>query len=131
MITIRCAFALVAFALTGCAPASGIVQGKITVNGSPLQAGLITFQSEVGNHDAFSAAIQDGHYETGPIPTGPCKVTVVHSSVAKPAAGGSDLNRVRAAGAITVPEKYGRADTSGITVTVKPGGNTFDRDLTP
>ena len=131
MITIRRVVALVAFALTGCAPVTGTVKGKITVNGKPLPAGLITFHSEVENHDAFSAAIQDGQYETGPIPAGSCKVTVVLSSVAKPAAGGSDRGRVRAGGTIEVPEKYGRADTSGLTFTVKPGANTFDQDLTP
>lgn len=131
MTLLRRAFALATVFLAGCAPATGTVQGKITVNGTPLTAGLITFHSEVGNHDAFSAPVKDGRYETGAIPAGPCKVTVIHSSVAKPAAGGSDLGRARTAGAVEVPEKYGRADTSGLTFTIKLGANTFDRDLTP
>jgi hypothetical protein len=131
MTPLRRALALATVFLAGCAPATGTVRGKIAVNGTPLPAGLITFQSEVGNHDAFSAPVKDGRYETGPIPAGPCKVTVIHSSVARPAAGGSDLGRARTAGAVEVPEKYGRADTSGLTFTVKPGANSFDRDLTP
>jgi hypothetical protein len=131
MTPLRRAFALATVFLVGCAPATGTVQGKITVNGTPLPAGLITFQSEVGNHDALSAPVKDGRYETGPIPVGPCKVTVIHSSVARPAAGGSDLGRARTAGVVEVPEKYGRADTSGLTLTIKSGANMFDRNLTP
>jgi hypothetical protein len=131
MTPLRRAFALATVFLAGCAPATGTVQGKITINGMPLPAGLITFLSEVGNHDAFSATIKDGKYETGPIPAGPCKVTVVHSSVARPAAGGSDLGRARTTGVVEVPDKYGRADSSGLTFTVKPGANTFDQNLTP
>ena len=131
MTTLRRAFALATVFLAGCSPATGTVQGKITVNGTPLAAGLITFQSEVGNHDAFSAPVKDGRYETGPTPAGPCKVTVIHSSVVRPAARGSDLGRTRTAGVVEVPEKYGRADTSGLTFSIKPGANTFDRDLTP
>jgi hypothetical protein len=131
MTALRRAFALATVFLAGCAPATGTVQGKITVNGKPLPAGLITFHSEVGNHEVFSAPVKDGRYETGPIPAGPCKVTVIHSSVAKPAAGGSDLGRARTAGVVKVPEKYGRGDTSGLTFAIKSGANTFDRDLTP
>lgn len=131
MTPIRRTFALVAVTLAGCAPATGTVSGTITINGKPLTAGQITFQSEVGNHDAFSAPITDGHYETGPIPAGPCKVTVIHSSVAKPAASGNDLVQARGSRSIAVPDKYGRADSSGLTFTVKSGANTFDRDLQP
>src|SRR5262249_37027895 len=115
MTPLRRAFALAAVFLAGCSPATGTVQGNITVNGTPLPAVLITLQSEVGNHDAFSAPVKAGHSEPGPIPAGPCKVTVIHSSVARPAAGGSELGRARTAVAVDVPEKYGRADTSGLT----------------
>lgn len=114
---------------------TGTVKGKITVNGQPLPRGLITFESEVGNRDAFAAAIVDGEYETGPIPAGPCKVTVIHSDFAQPSAPeGNDLIPTRTAKdqpGLTVPDKYHQADTSGLTFTVKPGENTYDQDLTP
>ena len=129
--------ALVALAAlaAGCGPhASGTVEGKITVHGKPLPAGLITFESEVGNRDAYSAQIQDGAFKTGPIPAGPCKITVINSTASgPPPVGGNDLSPTRAprAGVVEVPVKYGRSDTSGLTFTVKEGTNTFDQDLTP
>jgi hypothetical protein len=114
--------------------ATGTVKGKITVNGQPLPDGLITFESEVGNKDPFSAAVKDGAYETGPIPVGLCKVSVIQNKVPRPAAPGNDLVPVanpRDRAAVTVPPKYGRSDTSGLTFDVKAGPNTFDKDLTP
>ena len=114
---------------------TGVVSGRITVNGQPLPDGLITFESEVGNKNAYAAAIRQGVYETEPIPAGPCKVTVIHSAVPRPAeTGGNDLVPVRKAKdgpGITVPDKYHRSDTSGLTFTVKSGANTYDQDLTP
>lgn len=129
------AVALAALLSASCKPATGTVKGTITVNGKPLPSGLITFESEVGNKDAYSAAIQDGAYETDQIPTGPCKISIIHSAVPRPeAVGGNDLVPGRKPGAkaaIEVPDKYGRSDTSGLTITVKEGVNTFDKDLTP
>lgn len=113
----------------------GTVTGKVTLNQKPLKSGLITFESEVGNKDAFSAAIRDGVYATGPIPSGPCQVTVIHSAVpAKPSeeVGGNDLGPPHKPGARSapeVPEKDHRSDTSGLDYTVKPRENTHDVEL--
>jgi hypothetical protein len=132
------ALAATCFFATGCSESTGTVSGTITVNGKPLPAGLITFESQVGKHDAFSAAIKDGKYETAPIPAGDCKITVIHSTVAGPggSGGGNDLAPPKpgAGGktgpAIEVPSKYQRSDTSGLEFKVKSGPNTFDKDLT-
>lgn len=126
--------ALAALLSASCSSGVGTVKGTVTVGGKPLPNGLITFESEVGNKDPFSAAIADGAYETGPIPAGPCKITITHAAMARPAVGGNDLTPARAArgkSAIEVPAKYARSDTSGLTFTVKSGANTFDKDLTP
>lgn len=129
------AVALTAVLSASCGGGSSKVSGRITVNGQPLPDGLITFESDVGNRDAFSAAIKDGIYETGEIPAGPCKVTVIHSAVPRPTVtGGNDLVPVRSAKdgpGITVPVKYHKSETSGLTYTVKSGANTYDQDLTP
>ena len=114
---------------------NGTVSGRITLNGQPLKDGLITFESQVGSMNAYSAAIRDGIYETEPIPAGLCKVTVIHSAVPRPTeTGGNDLVPVRTpkqGPGQVVPDKYHKSDTSGLTFTVKAGANTYDQDLTP
>lgn len=127
--------AVVALLTSSCSDSPGTVKGIVTLNKQPLKSGLITFESQVGNKDAFWAAIRDGAYETGSIPSGPCKVTVIHSAVAaKPEeeVGGNDLVPTRNPGARSdseVPEKYHRSDTSGLEYSVKPGENKYDVNL--
>src|SRR5262245_15978806 len=134
-------FAPVALAGTSCTTQTGTVQGTITVGGKALPSGLITFQSEVGNHDVFSAKITNGSYETSAIPCGPAKISIIHSMVetsqAHVEAGGNDLvpgsPRKAAAGPtrIQVPSRFHSPDTSQLSITIKPGVNTFDQDLVP
>ncbi len=126
----------------GCgSPATGTVAGTVTVGGAPVQNGLITFSSEVGNRDSFSAAILDGKYTTSAIPVGPTKVTVTNRG-ANPAdapakeSGANDNIRPTASKqggkkVVIVPAKYGDVGTSGLTYDVTNGENAKDFDLTP
>ena len=136
------ALAAAVLALAGCGSGgTGVVAGKVTVNGKPLKKGLITFSSEVGNRDPFSAAIKDGLYKTGEIPCGLAKVTVYPAQI-DPSEVTEDLkgsgDRVPTAKVkprerphSEVPPKYGNTDTSGLTYTVKKGENEYSVDLTP
>jgi hypothetical protein len=120
---------------------SGTVKGTITVNGQKLDRGLITFLSEAGNRDSFSASIVDGEYETEAIPVGNAKIVVIGSneSGAPAAPVEKDLGDLAAPAkrgaakvdTMVVPDKYQSADTSPLTITIKSGKNTFDADLTP
>ncbi|HJZ90785.1 MAG TPA: hypothetical protein VKE40_07910 [Gemmataceae bacterium] len=133
--------ALTTLAGTSCTTQTGTVKGMITVGGKALPSGLITFQSEVGNHDVFSAKITEGAYETSAVPCGPAKISIIHSSVdsgqAHVEAGGNDLvpGSVQKAATgppkLLVPAKYHSPDTSQLSITIKPGVNTFDQDLVP
>src|SRR5262245_2998889 len=126
----------------GCGSPPGTVSGTVKVNGQPLPKGLITFLSEVGNKDPYSAQIIDGKYQTSPIPAGPAKVMIIPGleSAAPsepPKEGqGNDLmptvqpGRVKKPG-LVVPDKYQNAETSGLSLTVKSGENTFDVDMKP
>jgi hypothetical protein len=135
------AVALATLAGTSCTTQTGTVKGIITVGGKALPSGLITFQSEVGNHDVFSAKITDGAYETSAVPCGPAKISIIHSMLesgqAHVEAGGNDLvpeaPRKAAAGPakLLVPAKYHSPETSQLSTTIKPGVNTFDQDLVP
>ena len=128
----------------GCGPPpTGTVSGTVKVNGQPVANGLITFESEVGKRDVFSAAVLDGKYTTGEIPVGPTKVTVVNrqpNPAAPPpkegklmAGQGGDLSPPpRAAAAPAgVPTKYNSSATSGLTYEVTAGPNAKDFDLAP
>lgn len=137
-------WAAAVFAAAGCGPPpTGTVSGVVKVGGQPVASGLITFESEVGKRDVFSAAVIDGKYATDPIPVGPTKVSVVTrqgNPAAAPApkegklmAGQSgDLTAPpRAAAAGGVPTKYNSSATSGLTYDVTAGENKKDFDLTP
>jgi hypothetical protein len=122
----------------GCSARKGTVSGKVTVEGKPLQRGLITFLSQVGNKEAANAAIIDGKYETGEILAGPTKVVIAHGLDQSRGAEGPEKAKDRGdalpqekrnATAQTVPDKYMSADSSGLEFTVKPGTNEFSVDL--
>jgi len=127
------ALPLVALLAAGCGRiGQGSFHGTITVAGTPLPHGSITFLPEAGDRDPVTAAIIDGVYDTGPMPAGPARITIVHSTHAPARAGGDFAARPPApADMPRVPAKYHSPDTSGLAVTVRPGANTFDHDLKP
>lgn len=128
--------------LVGCGPTpTGTVSGTVTVGGQPIQNGLITFVPEKG--ESASAAILDGKYTTGPIPVGPCKVSVINRP-ANPAGEAAVKEEVGVgpgdvmpapkpskskAKEVSVPQKYSDPTTSGLTHTVSAGASTRDFDL--
>lgn len=128
--SIACVFL---FPMLGCnlSPSQGVVKGTISVEGKPITRGLITFMSEVGNHDVFNAAIIDGKFETSPIPCGPTKIVIVPTTQPAPDPGGSDLLKraPRVNSSMEVPAVYQTAESTPLTFKVEKGENTFDRDL--
>ena len=118
---------------TGCGQSTGRVKGTIKVGGVPLKRGIIAFLSQSGNNDSYAATIIDGVYETDPIPTGEAKIIVYHSSDEPPEGGkGNDLvpaKKGKARNVGLVPAEYHNPDTSGLSITIASGMNTFDKDL--
>jgi hypothetical protein len=115
---------------------SGTVSGKVTLSGKPVERGTITFLSEAGNKDAFSAAIQDGQYRTGEMPAGPAKIylTPLMEMPAKGAAGGDvrpPPKVVKGEVKSGFPDKYTNHESSGLSLDVKRGENTFDVNMIP
>jgi hypothetical protein len=133
----RAAFALLALLAlfgAGCGQQTGVVSGKVTIEGKPLPRGLITFLSDVGNKDAFNAAIIDGEYRTAAIPCGHAKIMILPTEGPPKSekGGGNDLQpgaRPAAAAKPVVADRYQDPDTSGFEITVKPGDNDFNADL--
>jgi hypothetical protein len=126
------AVSLMTLLAAGCEEAgTGSVRGTITVAGRPLPRGSITFLPAAGDRDPVTAAVIDGVYDTGPMPTGPARITIMHSTHAPAAAGGDRTSPRLPADAPRVPAKYHSPDTSGLSLPVKPGANTFDYDVRP
>ncbi|VTU00806.1 unnamed protein product [Gemmataceae bacterium] len=132
--------ALVGGAL-GCSQDPGSVSGEVTVGGKPLPGGVISFHSEVGNHEVINAPIKDGKYTVSGVPSGNAIVTVGNlrplpgaAPKAAPAGDGAAAPKAgprRAAPTGPVPARYGDPGTSGLTIVVQPGDQTFPVVLSP
>jgi len=130
------AAAVVALAAAGCGGGDGIprepVSGKVTVDGSALDNGLITFSPEDLTKPAVGTAIKDGSYSMGRSDgpsAGPHKVGI---SSRKPT--GKKLKSVDFPGTFvdemreSLPPQYN--SDSRLGVEVKHGGeNRFDFEL--
>jgi hypothetical protein len=126
----------------GCSQEPGAVSGEVTIGGKPLPGGVISFHSEVGKHEVINAPIKDGKYTVSGVPSGNAIVTVGNlrpppgaASSAAPAGDGAAAPKAgpRRAPPTSgpVPARYGDPGTSGLTLVVQPGDQTFPVALTP
>jgi hypothetical protein len=112
-----------ALALPGCS-GTGEISGVVKHKGQPVSGGTIVFHD--GDKRSWAATIgTDGTYSVANVPTGNAKVTV-QSALSIPLAG-SQTAKVRP---VSVPDKYNRPDSSGLTFEVQAGSQTKDWDLT-
>jgi major membrane immunogen (membrane-anchored lipoprotein) len=137
----------------GCGDDSGLatrykVSGKVTYKGTPVEQGGITFEPvkppvPEGRH--ASGTIKDGHYSLttavegdGALP-GDYKVVIISTNVnmaglaAKTGGlahqGDADYQKEIKNSKSLVPTKYSKAESSGLTATVKSSANSIDFDL--
>lgn len=144
-----CILALLSLTACGKSESTGTVTGTIKSQGKPIPRGLITFLPEKG--EPWNCAIIDGKFDSGPIPTGPYQIIIALNELAMeagvgakaPAANkgaigeglGAGDGKAAPAAANTKAKKfvldprYGDATTSGLSMTVEPGPNTYDQDL--
>ncbi len=77
----RCAWGIVAFAVTaaalagGCGDGTGTVSGEVTVDDKPLAEGLITYVAADGKTAPVAVKVKDGKYSAS-VPAGSYKVQV-------------------------------------------------------
>jgi len=117
----------------GCNSSTGIITGLVTLNGNPVRDITISFICQDGTvHTAMVDS--DGKYTIDQVPVGPVRVTIqsppvmgegIQESIKK--GKGSPAPKAAKTG---VNPKYSDADKSGLSLTVKPGQNTFDIPLT-
>ncbi|MFM7184409.1 MAG: hypothetical protein ACKO4Z_06515 [Planctomycetota bacterium] len=105
------------------------VEGRVTLDGKPLQLGAVMVQPKAG--PAAQAKINpDGTFRLGTFKpddgaiVGPATVRVICRKDITPPGG------ERAYGPSLIPEKYSRFETSGIAVEIKPGMPALDISLT-
>jgi hypothetical protein len=115
----RLGLVVLAVAAAGCGSRHGDVSGSVTVDGRPLDYGIVNL---VGSGGAASAPILDGRFEAGGVPLGSVKLAVralPRPVVAAPAADGT---RPFA----PLPARYLSPDDSGLALEVRPGQQRHD-----
>jgi hypothetical protein len=130
---VRCVLLLPGLLLPlGCAPATSTVTGFVTLDGSSVPEGTVSFLMEDGTvHSAI--ILPNGAYQAEMVPLGRAKVTIIP----KAAAGLSDedIKNQKAppkaeAPKVVVPSRYASADTSGLSCEVKGKETKYDIPLT-
>jgi hypothetical protein len=136
-------------AVAGCSK-SGTVAGKVSVDGRPVSGGIVNFLGadvESGTQNSVTGTIHpDGTYEANKVPVGPIKVCIMPDAGTRTRAPkapvrprdreqGVKPNTTAAdpastAGPVSIPPKYTKYDTSGLTLTVHGGTNPFDIEMT-
>lgn len=111
------------------------VTGTVTVNGSPLPAGQVTFLCDGGSKPAISGRIaENGTYAITNLPLGRARVSVqTFPPRPKPPSGvdpgtGIDysVGWEDTGPYIPIPERYHSPQTSGLVHEILPGDQTFD-----
>ena len=104
---------------------TGIVSGKVTLNGKAVPAGRITLHDAGGS---MSSAIHaDGTFQIKNVPIGEYRITVDNEP---PAGLPGEPPPKRDPKQVDIPKKYGDIETSGLTATVVAGKQSLDIQLT-
>ena len=117
-------------------PGGGTVTGTVTLDGNPLQGGLVTFHPAAGGPEAIGPVRKDGTYELQigndkSIPAGEYLVTVDAAELSIDQEGAPDKGPPQPPPKpkrIT-PDKYANRNTTDLKVTVKAGANKVPLEL--
>jgi hypothetical protein len=125
---------LVTVAITSMVGCSGSkessVTGHVTLDGSPLSQGTVAFEPQAGGMLAAGALDANGNYElltnqVDGLTPGKYRVKILAwERTPDPPDGG-----LPPPGKLLIPEKFTRADTSGLVFEVAPGRNRIDIEL--
>ena len=106
------------------------LEGLVTLDGSPVTRGRITFVPSESGAGAFASINSDGSYQahTGSLnglESGEYSIAIQsrENSIPDPK-GGPPLP-----GKLITPKKYSRSNTSGLTISITPGSNQVNFEL--
>jgi hypothetical protein len=129
----RVAAVLAALTIVGCGGRyDSTVTGVVSVDGKPLNVGLVTFDPLDSGSSAYGNISTDGTYtlytgrEQG-LTSGEYGVSV---TAYEPSAAPGPKGGPPPMGKALVAERYRSPSTSGLKLTVKPGDNKLDLELT-
>ncbi|EAQ80655.1 hypothetical protein DSM3645_14955 [Blastopirellula marina DSM 3645] len=117
------------YALAGCSQGQAFkssVVGKVTLDDQPVPQGSIVLIDQAGKL-ATSALEPDGGYSLRCSP-GSYHIAIAPPPPPDPFAPKSSETKVNV---VKIPSKYRDVGTSGLTIDVKEGENTFDVQLAP
>lgn len=133
----------VLLAAVGCGSGGGVnrggkLTGKVTIDGKPVGGGEVIIYGADGKHSMSGKIRNSGAYEILDPPLGACKLAVVTSPIKDVPPPTAKKGPVNFADPVTgewplyvrVPDKYEKAETSGLTVEVKGGDQSHDIPLT-
>ena len=120
----------------GCGPATSTVTGVVTLDGTPVPEGTVSFLMEDGTVQS-SFIMKDGTYHLDAIPVGAAKVTVLTKATEFEAMA-EDIKNLGKSGAapkaeapkFVIPARYSSPDTSGLSCEVKGKTTKYDIPLT-
>lgn len=128
---------LAAVVLAGCGGHAGRVSGRVTLDGSPLTTGVVTFLPVARGAAAYGTVDAAGRYEirtgsSGGLQPGDYVVTVAANAPAstapqKPAGGPKYAEPMLP---LVTPLKYALREKSPLRATVAKGSQTLDFELT-
>jgi len=113
--------------LTGCSSSGNgdgnEISGVVKYNGEPVPGGTISFISAADKNKVARAGINpDGTYRVGKVPLGDMKITIDGPSPPSDSAQGKKPPMI-------LPKTYLKAETSGLSYSVKEGSQTHNIDL--
>lgn len=114
----------------GCGGKPSEVSGTVTLDGKPLERGLVGFTPLNGGMRASGPIESDGSYTLSTnrdagLEPGEYTVSVVSREPGPPATSGPPIP-----GPFITPQHYASDTTSGLKFTVERGSNTIDLELT-
>jgi hypothetical protein len=124
------AWPFLALALAGCADHKPVVTGRVTLDGQPVESGVVQFFPEDSQGPSGKAGmIKDGTYTSPEVPVGKMRVVInAPKIVGKKKA--TDLPESPLIDDVKelIPAKYNSKST--LVREIKPGVNTIDFELT-
>lgn len=127
--TVDAAVLTISILVVGCSPATkGEVSGTVSIDGTPVENGMISFYAVDGNAPTAGGRILNGKYSVEVNP-GLCRVEIrVSKAVGEKKLYDTPDSPVRPILAEALPPKYN--DRSELQLDVKLGDNEQDYDLT-
>jgi hypothetical protein len=124
---------LFALGFSGCNAAKNIhpVVGRVSYQSKPVAEGMVRFSNPQAGIDVLAKLQPDGAYSVrmangNGLPEGTYAVAVVPPHVDSPVGAMTPTPQPQCP---DIPQKYQGPSTSGLTLTVKPGDNSFDIDM--